>query len=505
MAGEHIKSFGNCSVTGSCKMETDLYGQFLIWFETYSKVILGNAEALLEDSYCFCPYGGKITIFDSKQIDNAIAMTEIFGETSETLEALEKSFDFLQEGMIQQLETVFDEFAECFYNSEAEKIRNNINNPYMQNNINYGYPSGEARERMEELDRIKKRDYQHSQRKARELNLNNTYMQMQTGGTGWNPNVTRNGEKVYQNLSQGNNSYMQMQTGLSEQMLEAYLRSEVKPNTTPPEFGIRELFRRGTSREGIGELYSKGMDSQNKKMLPGLLGGDPEIAANLAGYTYFSQDEVQKIVESLTPDGKAAYLLHTRKNMALTKFQSGIELGQQIYAIHKSLKGGKVKTGKIKNELTQLDDEITKKYENSLKSSQVKNTERASKELLDKVSSRRDVVYAKPGTDDLLYLEMSNADGLAGGEFNTDILLRENPSRLTVVEEFLHGTQVKHAKGNKIPLKPSFDVNRTYEIKVERHVRDFMYRHRQMIGFDEIEIKVLKGELDYWNSVKLIE
>lgn len=156
MAGEHIKSFGNCSVTGSCKMETDLYGQFLIWFETYSKVILGNAEALLEDSYCFCPYGGKITIFDSKQIDNAIAMTEIFGETSETLEALEKSFDFLQEGMIQQLETVFDEFAESFYNSEAEKIRNNINNPYMQNNINYGYPSGEARERMEELDRIKK-------------------------------------------------------------------------------------------------------------------------------------------------------------------------------------------------------------------------------------------------------------------------------------------------------------------------------------------------------------
>ena len=61
------------------------------------------------------------------------------------------------------------------------------------------------------------------------------------------------------------------------------------------------------------------------------------------------QDEVQKIVESLTPDGKAAYLLHTRKNMALTKFQSGIELGQQIYAIHKSLKGGKVKTGKIEN------------------------------------------------------------------------------------------------------------------------------------------------------------
>ena len=33
--------------------------------------------------------------------------------------------------------------------------------------------------------------------------------------------------------------------------------------------------------------------------------------------------------------------------------------------------------------------------------------------MLDKVSSRRDVVYAKPGTDDLLYLEMSNADEAA--------------------------------------------------------------------------------------------
>ena len=155
MAGKHVKTFGNYSVTGTCKMETDLYGQFLVWFETYSKVLLGNGEALLEDSYCFCPYGGKITIFDSKQIDNAAAMKEIFGESSKTLEALEKSLESLQEGMIQQLESAFNEFAESFYNREAERIRNNINNPYMQNNMNGSYSSPEHKERMEELNRIR--------------------------------------------------------------------------------------------------------------------------------------------------------------------------------------------------------------------------------------------------------------------------------------------------------------------------------------------------------------
>lgn len=53
----------------TCKIETDLKGQFLIWFEVYSKVLFDNSEVLLEDSYCFCTYNGKITVFESKQVD----------------------------------------------------------------------------------------------------------------------------------------------------------------------------------------------------------------------------------------------------------------------------------------------------------------------------------------------------------------------------------------------------------------------------------------------------
>ena len=30
VAGKHVRSFGSCSIMGKCKMESDLYGQFLI-------------------------------------------------------------------------------------------------------------------------------------------------------------------------------------------------------------------------------------------------------------------------------------------------------------------------------------------------------------------------------------------------------------------------------------------------------------------------------------------
>ncbi len=83
----------------------------------------------------------------------------------------------------------------------------------------------------------------------------------------------------------------------------------------------------------------------------------------------------------------------------------------------------------------------------------------------------------------------------------TDILLRENPAKLTVVEEFLHGTQVKYAKGNKIPIEASVGIDKSYEIKVEWQVRDFMYRHKKIFGWNEAELGVLKSELDYWGSL----
>ena len=122
---------------------------------------------------------------------------------------------------------------------------------------------------------------------------------------------------------------------------------------------------------------------------------------------------------------------------------------------------------------------------------------------LEKVKLRRDVVIAKEGTDDYVYLtELMNAEGVAGGEGNTNILLREKAAKLTVVEEFLHGTQVRVAQGNNIPLKASVGYGNNYVNQMEWQVRDFMYRHKKMFGWSQNELRILKEELDYWYKLK---
>ena len=126
MAGKHIKSFGSCSVMGKCKMESDLYGQFLIWFETYSKVVFEGSEALLEDSHCFCPYGGRITISDSKQIDYALAMTELFGDFANTVEQMKDSIENLSDMAVKSLIGMFDGAMTEYYANEENRLRNAV-------------------------------------------------------------------------------------------------------------------------------------------------------------------------------------------------------------------------------------------------------------------------------------------------------------------------------------------------------------------------------------------
>jgi hypothetical protein len=73
--------------------------------------------------------------------------------------------------------------------------------------------------------------------------------------------------------------------------------------------------------------------------------------------------------------------------------------------------------------------------------------EPASPELLASVSSKRSVVIATPGSDELRMLDYFGAEASvstsADGVRNGSILLRENASKAAVLEEFLHGTQAQ--------------------------------------------------------------
>jgi hypothetical protein len=138
------------------------------------------------------------------------------------------------------------------------------------------------------------------------------------------------------------------------------------------------------------------------------------------------------------------------------------------------------------------------RYENALFSTEVRQTQPASRELFDAVSARRDVNVAKPGSDDYRFLELMGADAAAGGPGNLSVIVRsERPQRLTLMEEFLHGTQ------SRIMGDPMVDANGAATAFREWHVRDFMNRHNRMLGWDADELSVLRSELKYWEAQKI--
>lgn len=62
----------------------------------------------------------------------------------------------------------------------------------------------------------------------------------------------------------------------------------------------------------------------------------------------------------------------------------------------------------------------------------------------------------------------------------THILLRQNPGKAAVLEEFLHGTQ--HRLGI---------IARLGAGGAEQHVKDFMIRHRKLLGLGDDDVDVL--------------
>lgn len=99
--------------------------------------------------------------------------------------------------------------------------------------------------------------------------------------------------------------------------------------------------------------------------------------------------------------------------------------------------------------------------------------EPASPELLSAISKKREVVIAKPGSEELRMLDYFGAEASVGGPNNTHILLRENPSKAAVLEEFLHGTQTKLGITERLGTSGMGSA--------ETHVKDFMIRHKKML------------------------
>jgi hypothetical protein len=112
-------------------------------------------------------------------------------------------------------------------------------------------------------------------------------------------------------------------------------------------------------------------------------------------------------------------------------------------------------------------------------SNELASVERASAELIEKVGGRRVISWADEGTDALRYLNYRRAEAASLGA--EDIILRRNPGKAAVLEEFLHGTQQRLGIIDKLGRDGA-----------ERHVKDFMIRHRNLLGLGDEDVEILR-------------
>ena len=103
----------------------------------------------------------------------------------------------------------------------------------------------------------------------------------------------------------------------------------------------------------------------------------------------------------------------------------------------------------------------------------LRGTELVSAELLSAVESKgRTITYAIPVSDELRYLDYWRANANVGGENMTDILLRQNPRKIEVLKEFLHGARKRIGLIDKIGVDAA-----------EIHVKEFMRRNQKPFPF----------------------
>lgn len=81
-------------------------------------------------------------------------------------------------------------------------------------------------------------------------------------------------------------------------------------------------------------------------------------------------------------------------------------------------------------------------------------------------------------------LDYFGAEASVSGINNSSILLRQNPSKAAALEEFLHGTQARLGIVDRLGTSGFGSA--------ESHVKDFMIRHKSLLGLGEQDVEILK-------------
>ena len=105
----------------------------------------------------------------------------------------------------------------------------------------------------------------------------------------------------------------------------------------------------------------------------------------------------------------------------------------------------------------------------------------ASEELVDSMRQHgKEITVAKPGFDDERMLNYFGANASVNTENMDNILVRPDVRKIELLEEFLHGTQ------SKLDI-----IEKRGHHSAEIHVKDFMIRHKDMLGLSDKDIEAL--------------
>lgn len=114
------------------------------------------------------------------------------------------------------------------------------------------------------------------------------------------------------------------------------------------------------------------------------------------------------------------------------------------------------------------------------------SVERATPELLDAIRAHgRTIKIVQEGSEEARYLDFIGAEANVGGATMRHILLRPNPGKAAALEEFLHGTQ------HRLGIVARLGIN-----GAEAHVKDFMIRHRRLLGLGDEDVDSLRRLMD---------
>ena len=103
------------------------------------------------------------------------------------------------------------------------------------------------------------------------------------------------------------------------------------------------------------------------------------------------------------------------------------------------------------------------------------------------------VVVAKDGSEDFKYLSSIGAEASISSGHPKHILIKDVASKSTLLEEYLHGTQLELGLLKKYGSQQALEV----------HAKDFMLRHAKMLGLEnQYDIRLLQ-QLQVEETAKL--